>query len=148
MSLSRTPHPSEQVLRAFALGRLDDAAADGVNVHLENCVDCRERVGTMTADSFLDRFQGGRGQGARPRNAAPVNAALDVATLPPGLAENPDYEILKELGRGGMGVVYLVHNKLMGRDEAVKIIGKHLIARPEVLERFLREIPPRSRSFT
>ena len=61
-------------------------------------------------------------------------------TLPPGLADHPDYEIKRELGRGGMGVVYLAHNTLMGRDEVLKVMGRHIIERPGVLDRFLREI--------
>ena len=61
-------------------------------------------------------------------------------SLPPGLAAHPDYEIKRELGRGGMGVVYLAHNRLMGRDEVLKVMGQHLMERPGVLERFLREI--------
>jgi formylglycine-generating enzyme required for sulfatase activity len=134
MNPAETPHPSESVLRGFVLGKLDDAAADAVNAHLEDCADCRRDAGAISSDSFLGRFQGA------PRAATAVKSARIVETLPPGLAENPDYAIIKELGRGGMGVVYLVHNNLMGRDEAVKIIGKHLIERPGVLERFLREI--------
>jgi eukaryotic-like serine/threonine-protein kinase len=44
------------------------------------------------------------------------------------------------LGRGGMGVVYLAHNKWMGRDEVLKVMGRHVMERPGVLERFQREI--------
>ncbi len=61
-------------------------------------------------------------------------------TLPPGLADHPDYEVIRVLGRGGMGVVYLVENKLMGRKEVLKIVGSHLLNRPGIEERFLREI--------
>src|SRR5262249_28311465 len=61
-------------------------------------------------------------------------------TLPPGLADHPDYQIKKELGRGGMGVVYLAHNRLMGRDEVLKVVSRHLMERKGVLDRFLREI--------
>ena len=39
-----------------------------------------------------------------------------------------------------MGVVYLAHNKLMGRDEVLKVMGRHIMERPGVFDRFLREI--------
>src|SRR4051812_31196357 len=39
-----------------------------------------------------------------------------------------------------MGVVYLAHNRLMGRDEVLKVMGQHLVEHSGVLERFLREI--------
>ncbi len=71
-------------------------------------------------------------QGSKPPPAA--------ETLPPGLADHPDYEVKQELGRGGMGVVYLAHNKLMGRDEVLKVMGRQIMERPGVLDRFLREI--------
>ncbi len=61
-------------------------------------------------------------------------------TLPPGLADHPDYEITQELGRGGTAVVYLAHNKLEGRDEALKVVRRHLMERRGVIDRFLREI--------
>ena len=67
-------------------------------------------------------------------------AAPPTSTLPPGLADHPDYEIKRELGRGGMGVVYLAHNKLMDRDEVLKVMGREDHGRPGVLDRFLREI--------
>ncbi len=39
-----------------------------------------------------------------------------------------------------MGVVYLAHNTMMGRDEVLKVMGRHIMERPGVLERFQREI--------
>ncbi len=60
--------------------------------------------------------------------------------MPAGLAENPDYQIKRELGRGGMGVVYLAHNVLMGRDEVLKVMGREIMEKPRVFERFQREI--------
>ncbi len=60
--------------------------------------------------------------------------------MPFGPGELPDYAIKKELGRGGMGVVYLAHNTLLGRDEVLKVMGRQIIDRPGLLDRFLREM--------
>src|SRR5271168_2619982 len=64
----------------------------------------------------------------------------DVRTLPPGLADHPDYEVIRELGQGGMGTVYLAQNRLMGRLEVLKVVSSHLMNRRGVLERFSAEI--------
>ena len=39
-----------------------------------------------------------------------------------------------------MGLVYLAHNRLMGRHEVLKLIDAKIIERPGVRDRFLREI--------
>ena len=35
-------------------------------------------------------------------------------------------EIIRELGRGGMGIVYLAHDKTMDRDVAFKVVPQEL----------------------
>jgi serine/threonine protein kinase/WD40 repeat protein len=150
MSVPQSPHPSESVLRAFALGKLDpDAAVNAVNHHLEACSDCRRRAAEIAPDSFVGRFQEAQEGhhstfGQSLLGAAQVKKATKPAptaeSLPPGLAVHPDYTVLRELGRGGMGVVYLAHNALMGRDEVLKVMGRQIMERPGVLDRFLREI--------
>jgi WD40 repeat protein/serine/threonine protein kinase len=68
-------------------------------------------------------------------------AETTLSTAPPAeLVDHPDYQILRQLPQGGMGVVYLAHNRLMARDEVLKLIGPDIIDRPGVLDRFLREI--------
>ena len=62
------------------------------------------------------------------------------ANVPPELANHPDYELLKELGHGGMGVVYLARNRMMDRLEVLKVVSKSLLDRPGALERFQQEI--------
>src|SRR5580704_14359463 len=67
--------------------------------------------------------------------------SLEVGgSLPPELVNHPQYEIIRELGRGGMGVVYLARNKLMDRLEVLKLLSQEMLGKPERVERFLREI--------
>jgi tetratricopeptide (TPR) repeat protein len=64
-----------------------------------------------------------------PAHAAPGTAAVTV----------PGYSVVRELGRGGMGVVYLAQQESLRRDVALKVIldGGH--AGPEATARFRSE---------
>lgn len=50
-----------------------------------------------------------------------------------------DYQVIRELGRGAMGVVYLARHPALGRDMAIKVMAPELARDPEFLERFRRE---------
>jgi len=49
------------------------------------------------------------------------------------------YVLERELGRGGMGVVFLAREVALERPVALKLLPPHLAATPELRERFLRE---------
>jgi len=49
------------------------------------------------------------------------------------------YQILREIGSGGMGVVYLAHDARLDRDVAIKSLPEDLAQDPVRLERFERE---------
>ncbi|HEX4607604.1 MAG TPA: protein kinase, partial [Urbifossiella sp.] len=76
----------------------------------------------------------------RPTDRRPAGPVAAANAIPPELAENPNYEVVRELGRGGMGVVYLARNRLMDRPEVLKVMNRDLVTRPGAAERFLREL--------
>jgi eukaryotic-like serine/threonine-protein kinase len=50
-----------------------------------------------------------------------------------------EYSLQRELGRGGMGIVYLARDVQLDRDIAIKVLPSHLARTVESRERFLRE---------
>jgi eukaryotic-like serine/threonine-protein kinase len=63
---------------------------------------------------------------------APAEAADEIGRL-------GSYRVLRPLGAGGMGVVFLADDPRLKRRIALKVIKPELVQRPEVRERFLRE---------
>ncbi len=49
------------------------------------------------------------------------------------------YQLRAEIGRGGMGTVYLGYDPMLDRKVAIKVLAPHLVWEPGFVERFLRE---------
>src|SRR5437870_1758233 len=68
---------------------------------------------------------------------APVEQAASLV-LPP-LEHLGDFRIIREIGRGGMGVVYEAEQVSLGRHVALKVLPAHALLDPRHLQRFQRE---------
>ncbi len=151
MDTDSSPHPTDQRLRAFVNGKLDAVSSNAVSNHLDGCPECLQRAARLSSDEFLDAFrhaplpEAHRKARQTRRRASPVrNPDSDqpramAATLvdspstsgiPAELANHPDYEVLRELGRGQTGMVFLARNRIVGRKEVLKLIGDDTWPRP------------------
>jgi dipeptidyl aminopeptidase/acylaminoacyl peptidase len=163
-------HPSREVLEGFALGKLSPDQAAAIESHLADCTECGLAVQQTPADNFVGLVRSAHvlvAPSPVPRGAAltatptpNADSSLRVAAVtggsrtetaqasveaPPELADHPRYRIEALLGRGGMGAVYKAEHRLMERWVALKIIGHDLSARPELVERFRREVKAAAR---
>lgn len=66
------------------------------------------------------------------------SSAAELAQALRALTFANRYQILREIGRGGMGVVYLARDPVLQRDVAIKVITPDLLG-ADAVERFKRE---------
>jgi serine/threonine protein kinase len=81
------------------------------------------------------------GGNAPPRDETSAGAMLTQSRIMQALRDATlgDYEILAELGRGGMATVYLAHDIALDRKVAIKVMSPALLDGEGAIERFKRE---------
>lgn len=143
-----TTHPTHVTLREFAHGRLDQDAEMVVYAHIESCGDCRRVAAELSGDDLIQRLMAISSRSGTPAPAKSLSGLVQAVAdspsqstdIPPELASAAQYEVVRELGRGGMGVVYLARNTLLARTEVLKVVARDFLDRPGAADRFLREM--------
>ncbi len=80
----------------------------------------------------MEQFGSGANQTSEPAAPRPET----VGPIPERLG---DYRILREIARGGMGIVYEAVQESLGRHVALKVLPQYRLHDPNQLERFQRE---------
>jgi hypothetical protein len=124
--------PSREQLSAFVLGTLSERELSELGGHLDHCRSCEESVASLEQLSD-DVLAGLRRLGSGDR------ALGDWLVDRPLPAHLGDYRVLREIGRGGMGIVYEAEQVSLGRRVALKVLPRFFLANPESVERFRRE---------
>src|SRR5204862_1272291 len=75
----------------------------------------------------------------RPATKDAAGDSISTAAPRQGLERLGDYRLLREVGHGGMGVVYEAEQESLGRHVALKVLLTHSLLDPKQLQRFHRE---------
>jgi serine/threonine-protein kinase len=68
-----------------------------------------------------------------------LGTVVETSTLPPGTVVAGRYRVVKKIGHGGMGAVYLVHHVHTDESLALKVLHPQVLRDASAVERFRRE---------
>ena len=131
--------------RAFALAVQSDSAFEVRGIDAEG-TEANRRVPVAAGSSHLFSFAPTNPDLRKALSASErtdyEDASNEVEADPeyaPPRTEVHGYRIVRELGRGGMGAVYLAQQLSLDRPVALKVMGKHWASDPTFVARFTRE---------
>jgi len=144
-------HLSDDDLADFLTGRLPADRFEHLMQHLDECGECQQRASRSTSD---DSLAGVLAAGVKDSHD-PVLAEADCQAaifhaagspemrldrvLPPIETLGP-YRLIRPLGRGGMGAVYLAEHARLRKQVAIKLLPRQHGFDPNWVGRFQREM--------
>src|SRR5437660_10219673 len=132
--------PGAEVVSAWSLGKLSGEDFDAVAAHLSACPRCEAFLDRDDSDDSLVADLRRHLAGQQPVEAAGYRAAYRPAPRPQLPARWGQYELLEEVGRGGMGVVYKARQVTLNRPVAVKIAHAAPFTEAAALDRLRTEV--------
>ena len=125
--------PTADSLQRYSLGHLDEEQSDLIFSHLAECSQCQDTIGEQHSieDSLLEELRSNSDANhqdyesetecqqamAKALAAIKEQGGRNDLSLPKKVG---DYEILRQIGHGGMGTVYLAQHQKLGRQVALK----------------------------
>lgn len=132
--------PSRELLNGYVAGSTTPDEARRVEEHLSTCAACCawcERASSAD-DDLLVKVRRVLGEKAAAARTPSSQIGLHRPPAAPGVIEG--YRILRELGRGGMGVVHLAVQESTKRQVALKVLLEGPFASTKARRRFEREV--------
>ncbi|MGD8453214.1 MAG: tetratricopeptide repeat protein [Phycisphaerae bacterium] len=126
--------PDAATLAAFIRGEAPAEQLDALAAHLDECRVCRERCERDPEQLAFDdnlRWADQAGREVQTDVSIPLRQFREAL---------PEYEVIREIGRGGMGIVFEARHVTLNRPVALKVLPALLRAvREGAADRFKRE---------
>lgn len=128
---SDSPSPPEPSPPQLDDDRLDTGAASALPAE-------RQSIDALSVTA-VERLQG-LDESARGDTDEETSAVTQVSDAPKKkITMLGDFLLVRKIGEGGMGIVYLAQQVGLDREVAIKVLASHLSKDPKFLERFQRE---------